>query len=173
MKKHLTSVSLLLCVVVCSLVSLVVVGSLTNAHAYVRGYWEPWCADSEEAVSTVIAQNIDSVGNTCDSDPLRMERTSDGPLVVDAWKGGYKRDVMMTTTYRIDHYDFCTGALLWSETQQGTDAETIPFNITNPNLGDGLPSYVSNAPLTDEEAQAALADALTSCEALHTGAWPQ
>jgi hypothetical protein len=167
MKKH--------SVVLCSLVSLFV----SVAHADRRGfrhypgYWWPRCEDSVEAVSTMIAQNIDSITSACESDPLRLERTADGSLTVDAWKGGYKREVVMTTTYRIDHYDFCSGALLWSENQKSTDDETIPFNIINPNLGDGLPSYVSNAPLTDDEAQAALPEALTNCEALHTGAWPQ
>jgi hypothetical protein len=174
MNKHSKCVSVVLCGVLCSLVLLVVA-----SHAEARGgryYPNPWwppCVDSDQSISTMIGQNIDSIDGECESDPLRLERTPDGSLTVDAWKGGYTRSVTMTTTYRIDHYDFCSGALTWSQNKQDTIVEPVSFNIVNPNLGDGLPSYVSNAPLTADEANAELPDALKTCEALHTGAWPQ
>jgi len=178
MKKHSKCVS----VVLCSLVALIVV---PQGIAYAGGthhgnggghYPNPWwtpCVDSDQTTSTMTEQNIVSIDDACESDPLRLERTPDGSLTVDAWKGGYTRSVTMMTTYRIDHYDYCSGAFVRSENQHVTDVETLSFNIVNPNLGDDLPSYVSNAPLTTDEANTELPGALKVCQALHTGTWPQ
>jgi hypothetical protein len=164
--------------VLCSLVSMFAVVAYGVSPAEARGghYHGPWwqpCVDSDQTTSTMVAQNIVTIDGECEPDPLRLERTPDGSSIVDAWKGGYTRSVTMMTTYRIDHYDYCSGAHTRSENQRVTDVETLPFNIINPNLGGDLPSYVSNAPLTSDEAQAELPDALMVCQGLHTGTWPQ
>jgi hypothetical protein len=152
------------------LTACLVLSKSTEASAW--GYW-PVCGDYEEAVSTVIDQKIGSITEPCYLVPLKLERTPDGDLTVDSWIGGYDLQVSMTTTYRIDHYDHCSGAFLWSEQQVGTEPQTLNFNVINPNLESDLPSYVSNAPMTDEEAQAALPEALGRCKKVHTGEWPQ
>jgi hypothetical protein len=156
MKKHLKSVSVVLCIL------------SSSAYAGLHP-----CEDFPKSVSTVIGQNIDSITSACNAVPLDLEIISDGSLIVPVWNGGYERDVLMTTTYRIDHYDSCNGNWLWSEDQKGTTAETLLFNVLNPNLIDDAPSYVSSAPMTELEAQEALPDALGRCNALHTGQWPQ
>jgi hypothetical protein len=121
--------------------------------------------DYPETIPTVIDQHVDKINRACYLVPLKLERTPDGDLTVDSWVGGYATDATVTTTYRIDHYDPCTGDWLGSENTKFTGPETFTFNVDNPNLdgGNDVPSYVSNAPMTGVEAQAALPAALNQC----------
>ena len=126
--------------------------------------------------STILSQHIDQLFGVCDLiQPTIVRGNWNGHWQnVDIWKGGYTRQVLMTTKYRLDHSDPCTGAWLWSEDKTGTTEEVLHFDLKNPNaLDSNEPSYVANAPMTDEEVKTALQGLLQTCNKVHTGPWPQ
>ena len=85
----------------------------------------------------------------------------------------YDRPVLARVTYRLDHCDSCSGIFLSSEIKTAVLMKGLSFQISNPNLAPGHPSYVANAPLTDAEAKDALDKALAKCQAVHPGPWPK
>lgn len=100
--------------------------------------------------------------------PLSLRRVSHiyprlGALVVDAWQGSYTRAARTTSVYRIDKFD-CHGHLVGSGTKTVASEHTIVFSIDNPNLHDDVDStFAANAPLTDDEAQAAMRGVNAAC----------
>jgi len=88
-----------------------------------------------------------------------------GTLTVNAWVGGYSRSGTTVSTYRIDHFDPCSGRFINSETSTTTESTVFEFNVDNPNLHNSVQqSFIANAPMTDQEAQAAMSAALNKCQ---------
>ena len=129
-----------------------------------------WC---HETYPVTLSRGIVRTLDACQAVPPELVRAPWEDQTVDAWIGGYRRSVLIKTTYRLDHYDRCRGALIRSETRTVFHSRTLSFQISNPNLAPGHPSYVGNAPLTDAEAKAALPELLVKCEAVHPGPWPK
>ncbi len=86
--------------------------------------------------------------------------------------GPYSLDVIVTSTNEIDSHDRCHGSFLGSRNELSTGQQTLYFNVSNTNLDPSAPSYVSNAPMTDAEAQSALPQALSNCKAQKVGEPP-
>ncbi|MGZ3710921.1 MAG: hypothetical protein ACXVBE_04160 [Bdellovibrionota bacterium] len=141
-----------------------------HAHEYGYHHWwhQPRC-DSPETTSTVLESHIQAITSECKAVPLRLTRMAWQDQTVDGWTGGYERSVTMHTTYRLDHFDHCSGSFLWAETKEGVVPEILNFNVSNPNLDPNLPSYAANAPLTDAEAAAELPAALEVCQKVQAG----
>lgn len=136
--------------------------SLLPSLAFSNSIFYP-CGHYRSEVWTLESEKIISLAPNCEAVPLHMGRAMAGNLEVDAWFGGYQRSGMVTDEYRIDHYDRCTGAWEGSEYKMEQSMKTFQFNVDNPNLKPGLPSYVSLAPLTPDGANAELPTALEKC----------
>jgi hypothetical protein len=124
------------------------------------------CGDYQQELWTLERESINSLAAHCELVPLKLiaVSTADG-VVAKIWTGGYQRLANVSDTYRVDHYDSCSGDYEGTEEKTNTVEKELEFSIVNPNIAPDSPSYIMNgAPLLPSEAQAELPAALQHCE---------
>lgn len=126
-----------------------------------------------ETTTTLIGKTVNEYRGECVASPaLALARTSHVyPLMsgqsydVDYWQGGYVRDALVTSNYREDHINSCSGLVQWTSFTSGTPyVDSVAFSVDNPNLHDDVSASYNLVPMTDGEAAVALAKAKTACE---------
>lgn len=159
---------LLLLLASCSLSSHAQYGSPTYQFPYQYPYpYYNRCYYSDSV--TLIASKPSAAGPCIRIEPTLQRVTHHfpvmGTLTVNAWVGGYSRSATVTNTYRIDRVDPCSGRFISSETYTDTESKVYEYNVDNPNLHASVQqSFIANAPMTDQEAQAAMSTALNKCQ---------
>lgn len=138
----------------------------TPANAY-------WGHCSKTSTLTLESVTVLKIESPCQlAQPLVLTRVTHAyPLMgnqsytVDAWQGSYARTEFVRNNYRRDFYNSCTGEYEYTDfISDAPHDATTSFSVDNPNLHDDVAASYNLAPMTDDEAKAALATAEKNCE---------
>ncbi len=95
--------------------------------------------------------------------PKSYPKMSGMSFNVQYWNALVQRTDTYVTTYRKHVTNVCVRKMLPSSTDTEVSEKTIGFAISNPNLSDKVAHSYELSPLTDSEANEALAAALAEC----------
>ena len=146
------------------------VGFFVSVSAFAHdGYWhyrhclrESW---------DLVSETITNKGACQAKDPLALsEKWQSYPLLredayfAEYWKGSFSRQVTSNQTVRHQILNLCSGKTVVDTTSTNVINEQKVFELANPNLKETVSKSYELVPLTDAEANAALAVARVSCE---------
>ena len=121
---------------------------------------------------TILSKNAHPMGKCQRSEALSLDWTtqyypqlSSHSIRVRYWRGSYKRNFSIETTYLRELVDDCRGRILSEKTLKKISNTSLEFSISNPNLDREINQSYLLFPMTDEEAKNEFRNTLKQCEA--------